>query len=765
MPVRNLDALFRPNALALVTDESEPAGLAHVLVRNLFDAGLKGPILPVSRDKRALEGVLAYPSLAALPLVPDLVVAAAPHRRLPALIQQSAKLGARALLAVSLGGARIDEASRNDLRKLARRTGIRLMGPDSLGVMVPAHGLNATLAPVFAPPGRLALISQSGMVANSVLDWAQGRAIGFSAVAAGGTMADIDLGDLLDFLAMDAATRAILLYVEHIGDPRPFLSAARIAARSKPVIAFRPGGRDDEDRTWDAVFQRCGVLRVRELEELFAAAETLSLARPVGGERLSVVANGGGLGLVAADALAARGGVLARPEPRLAAKLRPLVPGNGGLAPVDLGGDAGPLRYAKVVDLLAADSGNDAILVLHGPSAVVAGLDVAEAVADSAAKAKRCVLTCWLGNGRAQPARSYLAERHVPSYDTPAQAVRAFLHAVEYRRGQEALAQTPPSVPEDFTPNAGAARAIIAGALAAGRERLELREAQAVLACFGLEPLPSLHLRIVEDPCFGPVLRVAPAAAPEAFVAALPPLTMHLAAEALRRAKLPTDPQAALALVKLSQLALDLPEVVELAVAPALLDMRVRPWQGDPLRRLAIRPYPKHLEAPLPLPDGRRLLIRPVLPEDEPQLEGLFQRMSAEAVRLRFFAPRRSLGHAVGARLSQLDFERDMGFVVADPGRPGAAALHGIAHLTSDADKERGEFAIMVAGDMVGLGLGPMLMRRILDHARAEGLAEVFGDVLRENVQMLKLCQALGFKQSANRDEPEVLHVRCELRS
>lgn len=747
MPVRDLGALFRPSALALVIADGQRPGPLHLLVRNLFDAGLSGPILPVSARMRAIEGVLAYPSLAEVPIRPDLVVALAPGHGLPDILRAAAARGARALLALSAG----DDAGPppDGIGRLARRLGVRLFGPDALGVVTPAHGLNAGLAPVPVPPGRLALLSQSGSVAAAVLDWAHGQGIGFSCVAAGGAMADVDLADLLDFVALDSASRAILLHVERIGDAARFVSAARAAARAKPVIVLRPGRRDAADRAWDAVLRRTGALRVRELEEMFAAAETLALARPVFGERLFVLGNGAGLAELAAAALAEAGLTPARPgkAPRL--------------APMNLGLDAGGVRYAKAIAALADDPAGDAILVMHGPAPLANPGEVAEAVAGAARSGRRCVLTCWPGGSSQQGARALLAERGLPHYDTPAQAVRGFMHALEYRRSQQALAQTPPSVPEDFAPNAEGVRAVVAAALAAGRTRLDPGETEAVAHGYGLRALPDLCIEVTEDDCFGPVLQAWRPAAPDRPATALPPLDMLLAGRALDPLG-GGDAAEALALIKVAQLAIDVPELVALRLTPdgAAIDLRPRP---APRRRLAIRPYPKHLEKPLPLPDGRALLVRPVLPEDEPRLAELFHRMSPEAVRLRFFAPKRQLGHEMGARLTQLDYAREMAFVVANQGRPGEAALHGIAHLTADPDGDRAEFAIMVAGDMVGLGLGPVLMRRLLDHAAAEGLREVYGEVLRENKQMLKLCRALGFEQSVSPEDREILHVSLQL--
>ncbi len=771
MPVHHLDALFQPKAIAIVADDYDAGGVGAVLARNILTAGFRGPVWPVSGSPRAVEGVLAYPSLTALPMVPDLCVLAVPPDHLAGLLEQAAAKGTRAVLAVSAGlpehGGPTVDALRARLGQLARRLGVRLLGPDSLGVQVPALRLNASLAPVTALSGHLAFLSQSGAVANAVVDWAEGRGIGFSAVVSTGAMAEADFADGLDHFGRDRATRAILLYLEDVVDARRFLSAARAASRMKPVIVLRAGRHDEVDAIYDAACRRAGMLRVQDLRELFDAAETLGLARPTRGERLAVLTNGGGIGAIAADALMAAGGRAAELDEPTVAALRTLLPAGGVVEnPVDLGADAGAERYARAIAALTRDSGNDAILVLHGPSAFADAGETARAVAEAVRTSVKPVLTCWLGHGRAMPARHCFAEARVPAYDTPEEAVRAFRHAVDYRRAQEALTQTPPSIPASFTTRAPVAHQIAASALAEGRSTLRPLEIDAVLEAFALAEAPPgaglpLNLRLADDPRFGPVLRLGASGRP--WVAALPPLNMLLARDALRLVGRDGD-AAALTLVKLSQLAVEFGALNELTAtlrggALEGVSMTLRAYLGDPAARLAIRPYPKHLEIPLTLPDGRAFVVRPVLPEDEPAFHALFGRMTAEEIRLRFFAPMRELGHQMAARMTQLDYDREMAFVVATPEPPGQARIVGVIHLNGDADGERGEFAVMVDTGMTGLGLGPLLMRRMLDHARAIGLHEVIGEVLRENAPMLKLCKVFGFHHTVSADDPGTLHV------
>jgi len=367
---------------------------------------------------------------------------------------------------------------------------------------------------------------------------------------------------------------------------------------------------------------------------------------------------------------------------------------------------------------------------------------VARAVADAMPAVRLPVLTSWLGERDADRAAPALASHHVPVFDTPDRAARAFLHMAAHRRNQELLTETPPSIPDGSPPDRAAADALVAAARASGRLRLGSEESAALLAAYGVGAGARASMGV--DPLFGPVLTVG-------GTVVLPPLTLTLA-------RVAAEGEAAADLVRLAQFVAERGEVAALAVGPEGAWMELLPV-GVERTPLAIRPYPTELERPLPLPDGRAFVVRPVLPEDEPALKALFARLTADEVRLRFFAPKAELSHATAARMSQIDYDRDMGLVVAERGAPGRATVHGAVHLSADADLERAEFAIMLAHDMAGLGLGPVLMRRILDHARARGLREVFGEVLMENRAMLRLCEALGFTRKVSVDDPGVVHV------
>ncbi len=763
MPVRELEALFRPKGVAVVADGDPP--LARVAARNLA-AGYGGVVQRVE--------AAALPTLAS---VPELVVIAASAERLPALVAQAGQGGAKAALLLGAHGDGPD--LRRALKEAARAHGLRLLGPASLGVAMPGKRFCAGAFHRPPPSGRVALVTQSGTLAGAVIDWAQRRGTGFSHVAVLGDAVDVEAADLLDYLAAQVDCHAILLVLDQVGEARRFVSAARAAARMKPVILLRTGRADGGDGVFDAAIRRAGLLRVSALEDLFDALEVLGVSHPIRGDRLAIVANGRGVGQLAADAV----------SDGIADGLGRLAAPAGLSNPLDLGEEAEGVAYAAALSRLRADPAVDAVLLLHAPTALVPAGEVARTIAASLdATSRTPVLTSWLGERDADHATAELARHHVPVFDTPDRAVRAFRHALAFRRNQALLTETPPSVPEDFTPDVTEARRVIDGVVAAGRTALSAPETVALLAAYGL-PVGDvasvaghdLAVSLREDTRFGPVLTVGHLAArlPGESTMALPPLTMTLAREALLRVPAVQLAQeegldgasldaSALTLLKIAQLAADVEELAHLTLAPVRLSAAglsiggasARLIEGGrPRTPFTIRPYPKHLERPLPLADGRTLLIRPLVPEDEPALKALFKRLTSAEIRLRFFTQKQELSHGIAARMTQLDYDREMGLAVTDPGRAGVAAVHGVVHLARAADGERAEFAIMLAHDMAGLGLGPVLMRRIIDHARTAGLTEIFGEVLHENRAMLRLCEAFGFKRHSSRDDPGVTHV------
>lgn len=504
MTIRHLDALLSPRTVALVGATDREGTLGRVLTRNLLAGGFRGEVWPVNRRHDRVAGRRAWRDVRDLPAAPDLAVIAIPPPGIPDLIRELGRLGTRAAIVISAGFAELGTAQGRELQQAildaARPYLLRVMGPNCLGLLVPGTGLNASFAHLQPRPGGLALVSQSGAILTSLLDWAESRHIGFSHLISVGNMADVDTGDLLDYLALDHKTSAILLYLESVHSVRKFFSAGRGAARAKPVIVVKSGRRPagqqaaashtaalaGADEVYDAAFRRAGMLRVDSLEELFDAAEVLSTTRTPRGRRAAILTNGGGAGVLAADAVVAEGGKLAELAPRTLQTLDEVLPATWSHGnPVDIIGDAPPSRYAAALQALYRDPGVDVVLALNCPTAMAGSREVAEAVAAARPPADGPLLiTGWLGQHEAAGARRWLTQQGIPSYPMPEQAVRAFLYLYRYRRNQENLMETPPSIPADFRPDRKTATELVRDALAEGREWLDEVDSKRLLAAY-----------------------------------------------------------------------------------------------------------------------------------------------------------------------------------------------------------------------------------------------------------------------------------------
>jgi acetyltransferase len=458
---------------------------------------------------------LAYPNVQALPINPDLAILCTPPPTIPHLIQELGERGVRAAIVLTAGMKREPSGTVNStewtgMLEAARKFGMRLLGPNTIGMLIPKIGLNASFAHTEALPGSLAFVSQSGALCTAVLDWARSQGIGFSHFLSLGDSADIDFGDVLDYLGSDSHTQAILLYIESITHARKFMSAARAAARNKPVLAIKAGRFPEgamaatshtgaligHDEVYDAAFCRAGILRVFAIDELFDAVETLERARPLLGERLAIVTNGGGTGVLAADAFAEGGGALAHLSEDTLQELTTFLPASWSHGnPVDIVGDATGERYAQTMTSMLNDPEVHAVVVTHAPTAMVTGEEAARAVVEAirTSASKKIVFTSWLGGDTALRARQLFAEAHIPSYDTPEKAVRGFLHLIRYSQRQKMLMEIPPSIPHEFQPITSSAGYVIEQALAQGRSLLSEPEAKAILAAYGI-PTVETHI-------------------------------------------------------------------------------------------------------------------------------------------------------------------------------------------------------------------------------------------------------------------------------
>ncbi len=898
MTIRHLDQLLTPRSVAVFGASDRPGSVGATVWRNVRQAPFTGPRWPVNPRRERLGDDVCFPDVAALPQAPDLAVICTPPASVPGLIEALGARGTRAAVVLTAG---LDAATKAAMLNAAGRHLLRILGPNCLGLLAPHIGLNASFAHVDARPGALAFVSQSGALVTAMLDWAAGRGIGFSHCISLGEHADVDFGDLLDWLAGCPHTRAILLYAESVEGARKFMSAARAAARNKSVLivkagrsaqgqaaaASHTGALAASDLVLDAAIRRAGMLRVDTLQDLFDAAETLShfkgpivsdaaLLAPAA-DALMLVTNGGGAGVLAADACAREGVALAPLTPALQAALEPGLPPNWSRAnPVDIIGDAPVERYVHTLRTLLQAPGSGTVLFMHAPTAIVPSADIARALVAELGPLLRAapgrLQACWLGAQAVQQAREIFDAAGIACHDTPENAVRAFSMLATYRRNQFELMQTPPLQPAlaqaPATPDA-----VIDQALAEGREMLTEPEAKALLAAAGVPvvattlagPTPqaavqaartlgfpvvlkvlsaqishksdvggvALNLeseqevaaaaqamlarvaqrrpdaliegftvqpmvrrpRALEliigssiDPQFGPVLLFGQGGTAVEVLAdravALPPLNAALARALIERTRVarllhgwrdvpPADIDAVVGtLLAVSQLLASEPRIAEIDINPLLcdaqgalaLDARVRVSATGPggAQRFAIRPYPQELVETVTW-QGRPLVLRPIRPEDEPQHAAFVERLDPLDMRLRFFYSRRSIGHTEMARLTQIDYEREMAFIATVADTAGREETLGVARAVADPDNEQAEFAIVVRSDLKGGGLGELLMRKLITHFRNRGTRRMVGDVLKENERMLELARHLGFEVDPAHDDPDTTRVRLSL--
>jgi acetyltransferase len=876
---RNLDALFDPKAIALVGASNEPGSVGNVTARNLFAGGFGGPVMPVNPHESEICSVRSYRSLAELPHRPDLAVIATPAKVAPTLVHELGELGCRAAVVISAG---FDERLRDEMLAAGRPHLMRIVGPNCLGFVSPVRGINASFSHKAPAKGRLAFLTQSGAIATSIIDWAIGRNIGFSHLISLGDMSDVDFGDLLDFLALDADTQAILLYAETVTQARKFMSAGRIAARAKPVIVVK-GGRSKAgakaaashtgalagaDAVYDAVFRRAGMLRVTTLRELFDAAETLASNLKVHGNRLTILTNGGGLGVLAADALESAGGRLAdlsEPAREELNKVLPKAWSHGN--PVDVLGDAQGDRYEGALEILARQTESDGLLVMNCPTGVSDSMDAARATVRAKETWPQPMIACWMGAASTAGPRALLSQAGIPNYETPDEAVSAFLHLSEYAQNQKALHETPALETPSAPARRDDARAIIADVLKEGRNTLTEPEAKTVLAAYNIPVVATrvvmtpdeagaaaeeiggavalkilsrqithktdvggvrldvagakavsvaaeemlgrvkaarpdatvdgftvqqmvkrphaqeLLLGAVMDPTFGPCLLFGHGGVATEVIGdrtmGLPPLNGNLALDMIGRTRVarllkgyrdrpPAKMEAiASALVALSDLVIDCPEIAELDINPLLadahgviaLDARIIVRStSEKQPPLSIRPYPAELSRRLEA-DGLAFTLRPIRPEDAARLLDMAERTDPRDLQLRFHGGIGAVSLSAAARLSQIDYDREMAFLV----EMIDGSICGVVRLVFDPNFEAAECAIIVRTDMHRRGIGRTVLSEALSYASSRGAARVWGDIMSQNTGALRLAQRLGGVLSPSPTDRNLTRVEIPL--
>lgn len=878
MNVHGLDPFFNPQRIALVGVTPNPLSVGGKVLRNLVDGGFRGVVYPVNATSEAVFGIPCYASLGSVPKDPDLAVVCAAAAQVPAVVRECGMRGIRNVIIMSAGfkeagaeGAALECQIKEEIRRV---DGMRVLGPNCLGVIVPGRNLNLSFAQGMPRDGAIGFLSQSGALCASVLDWALEEKIGFSYFVSVGNALDVDFADLIDYLGEDEKTRSIILYVESIANARRFMTAARAFARNMPIVAYKAGRFPESaavaashtgalataDDVYDAAFRRAGIARVLNIGEIFDVVDLIGRRKTPRGPRLGIVTNAGGPGVMAVDALIARGGTLAKLAPETIQRLDECLPpfwshGN----PVDVLGDARSKRVAKAVELTLHDPGIDAVLVIITPQAMTNPTSIARAVSNLAQTTEKPILAAWIGGISVREGIGILNDAGVATYTTPEQAVRAFMTLVRYARNLESLYETPRDVPVAFsvdrqrvradfnaaaTPPAGvlseqrSKELLEAYGIATARPVVAASEDEAASAAAGLgypvvlkilspdithksdvggialnllteasvraafrglvadvgcrkpdariqgvivQPMiqmkdgVELLLGIKKDPIFGSTLMVGMGGiAAELYrdrALGFPPLSERLARGMLEsltmypllqgyrgRPKVDLDLLIE-AMIRLSYVAADFPEIAELDINPLLignsaavaldarvvLDPSVKLDPRDPYRHLALRPYPEEYVKQVTLKDGSPITLRPIRPEDEPLWFDMLRSCSRETIyqRFRYFFHWET--HEVAARYCFIDYDREIA-IVAEREQGGKRQLLGVGRLIADPDHENVEYAILVGDAWQNRGLGTVLTDYCMEIGKRWGLKRIVAQTTSDNHRMIAIFRARGFE-------------------
>jgi acetyltransferase len=778
--VRNLDALFRPKSVAVIGASERPGSTGAMVWARVLEGGFEGPVWPVNPKYDTLSGRAVIGDAGDLPEAPSVALICTPPDTWPGIIHKLGGLGTRA--AIIVGEVRCDEdrlALRHAL-SAARPHLLRIVGPGSLGVVTPALHAHFGAPSCTVKAGGVAWVSQSNALTNAVLGWAHARGLGFSHAVALGGEADVDAGDVLDYLASDPGTRAILLELDTVRAARKFMSAARAAARNKPVLALRSGRADPADGLYTAAFRRAGMVRVDALDDLLDEIETLGVGRVAAGATATLITSDSGLATLACDAFAAAGDTLAAWPAEADAALTEALPHAVAGNPLRLGDDARPEHFGTALKILAEHRSSGTAFVVHASTHGAPVDEVAQALIANQRFAYRGLLACFFG-GLNAATRDALHAQGIPVHTTPQRLARAFARLVDYRMGRELLMQTPEGLPAQIPEAIDAAQAQARAAIAAAEHQLTGEAAARFLERFGLrvepqasqKPVVDIAVELHDDDNFGPVFRfTAPSVdgvSDPLRVYGLPPLNPMLARDIVTRSRYARliEPERALAaLTALSQAVCDVKELVGLTLTLRVFSDHVVVVEptlniASTRSRLAIVPYPRRFEETIDW-QGLRVTIRPIRPEDEAAHHDFVEAMTPEDLRLRFFGAVGSFDHSQLARMTQIDYDREMALIATVTSEEGFTRTLGVVRAVADPDNETAEFAAAVRSDQKGRRLGQLLMDRIIKYARARGIHWLVGEALRENTPMIALARSCGFTITPTED-PGVVGFRMAL--
>ena len=520
MVTSNLDRIFNPKSVAIVGASDEEGTVGYAVMKNFTEIEYEGKVYPVNIRKTEIFGIKTYQDVEQIPEPVDLAVIATPSKTVPDIVEQCGRAGIKGLIIISAGFKEIGSEGRaleERILETKKKYDLRIIGPNCLGVIRPRISLNATFVGKMPKPGNIAFISQSGALGSAILDWAIHENIGFSNFVSVGSMIDVDFGDLIDYFGTDPKTRSILMYIEGITDARKFMSAARHFARTKPIIvvkagkfsesakaaASHTGSLSGEDDVYDAAFKRAGVVRVEEIGDLFNCAEVLGTQPLPKGPSLAIITNAGGPGVMATDALIAKGGKLAKLSQKTIDYLNGILPsfwsrGN----PVDILGDAKADRYKAVTEACFNDESVDGILLIFTAQAVAESAAIAKAIIElirSKEYQNKTILTSFMGYGAVEEANSILNANNIPTYSTPEQAIKTYLYMCQYKRKLELIYETPEELPVDTSPPKRPIMVILRNAAVENRELLTEAEAKKLLEFYNFPVVKTAVATTVEE--------------------------------------------------------------------------------------------------------------------------------------------------------------------------------------------------------------------------------------------------------------------------
>lgn len=871
MSTMNLSRMFNPESVAVIGASERGGSVGESLMRNLVSGTLNKDVFPVNPNYDNIMGIPAVSCIADIPQPVDLAVIATPIQQVPDIVRACGDKGISGAVVISAGGKETGIKGKEieaRIKHAAAQSGIRIIGPNCLGIANTQTGLNASFMHQFPLPGRMAFLSQSGAVCTSVLDLSLKENVGFSHFISLGSMLDVDFADMIDYLGAQSHVDSIILYMETMTNIRNFMSAARAVSRIKPIIALKSGrsaagakaaashtgALAGEDSVYDAAFKRAGILRVNEFDELFNCAEFLAKQpRPKGG-RLAIITNAGGPGVMAVDALSHLGLTPAELSEGTIQALDTALQKQWSRAnPVDILGDSSPEQYIRAADICSRAPGVDGLLMICSPVGTFDPCHLADPLSRFLTDVRCPVFTTWIGGSRMDRARSIFNANGVITYDTPEKAVRAFANLYQYGRNIDMLHEIPVRKDKNLVIDRDGADAVIRQNLAMNRTFMNEHDAKNLLACYGIPVnrtalaadadeagrmaaeigfpvalkvssediihksdaggviLNLTHADAVKDG-FHTIMENAARAFPEADIAgvsvqamapapdyelivgakrdsqfgpvilfgmggvmteiyrdsalSLPPLNHALAREAILRTRISRVlkgfrhikpvrmSQVEEILIRVSRLVTDFPEIRELDINPLMVrdgeltgvDARIqieKTSQASPAH-LIISPYPAWQETECLTAANEKVFIRPVIPSDAHPMISFFSDLSPQSIYYRFFSPIKQLSKEMLIKFTQIDYDREVALVALTPSSLGEKMI-GVARIIFLPDGKTGEFAIILADYWHGKGVGAALLKRCLAFSKKCGLKTVYGLVMNENTQMIKLGKKLGF--------------------